>query len=671
MVKLSGLLAALKRLVFLQDAPADVATSSPLFERTKRWTDAVASITLVRLVVWVAIAAFVYQGVLSDAFKATEWMDDHQFMSWEESDRLTLLRWGQLPQWNPYWCGGTVAAAAPEDPFFGPDFLLRLAFGVSHGRRLAILLLVVMGFEGMYRLCRRLDATVVASGFAAVAFGTCDRYVQYIHDGWVNFLGFELIPWVAFCFLKGLESWRYRLLGGFFFAWIVLSAGTYPAPFAMLVVGYLAIAMSLRGLVKGGHVKGARAWLTPWVTAISIGLAGLALSFGKLVPTLAFVRQFPRVFAPIETLQGPNLFAGFYIKYAAVLLFALVALVTADAAAGIFCGGFVLFFALALGDFGAWSPFHLLKLLPVFSQLRFPDRYMVVALFFIAVCAARGITRLEDSIPAVVRGVWSRVRAWRRKEPSEAPVELVFLAVLLATYGAYRAVRPPLDDLVEHVRIKPGMMFLQEAPRRFEQPFKQHRGNRRDAHIFPSINMGSIYCVAGNPLPESALLRADLPAEEYPVDPAKATVKRLSWSPNVIELEVDAKEATTIRVNQNWAPEWRTDVGTVKSDEKLLAVDVPAGKHMITLAYRDRALMACLLVSLATLLAMLSLVARDTWKWLRDERERWVTMPTWPDEATRGEGEEGEAEGEPEPEPEPEPKTEAAKEKKAPDDEAS
>ena len=626
---------ALKRLVTQHDPPASASADTTLFERTARWTDTLASISVIRLLVWIAIAAYVYQGVLSDAWKVTEWMDDHQFYAWEEADRMTLLRWGQLPAWNPYWCGGTVGVAAPEDPFFGPDFLLRIIFGVSHGRRLAILLLVVMGMEGTFRLSRRLDSSVVASGFAAVVFATCDRYVAFIHDGWVNFLGFELIPWVALCFLKGLESWRYRLLGGFFLAWIVLSAGTYPAPFAMLTVGYLTVAFSIRGLTKG--TPGSRAWLTPWVTALTIGLVGLALSFGKLVPTLGFLRQFPRVFSPVEVLQLPQLFAGFYLKYAMVLLFTLVALVTADLAAGVFAGGMVLFFALAMGDFGSWSPFHILKSLPVFSQLRFPDRYMVVVLFFAAIGSARGITRLEDTLPALLRGAWNRFRTWRKKTARDVPRELVWVAVALSTYGAYRVTRPHLEDIVESVRIKPGQMFVQEGPRAYDQPFRQHRGNRRDTHVFPAANMGSIYCVAGNPLPESALLRGDLPAEEYPVDPTKATVKRLSWSPNVIELEVDAHEATTIRVNQNWAPEWRTTVGTVKSDEKLLAVDVPAGKHVITLAYRDRALLACLLFSLVSLLALVGVFARDGWRWFREERTRWATMPTWPDELDKNE----------------------------------
>lgn len=618
---------AVKRFVAQQDPPSP---SPGMFESTQRWTDSLASMTVVRLAVWVAIAAFAYQGVLTDAFKMTEWMDDHQFHSWEESDRMTLLRWGQLPAWNPYWCGGTVGAAAPEDPFFGPDFLLRILFGVAHGRRLAIILLVVMGFEGTYRLCRRVDCTVVASGFAAIAFGTCDRFVAFIHDGWINFLGFELIPWVALCFLKGLESWRYRLLGGFFFAWIVLSAGTYPTPFATLALGYLTVAFSIRGLVNGA--PGSRAWLTPWVTALTIGLVGLALSFGKIVPTLAFVTQFPRVFTPIEAGQAPVLFAGFYGRYGFVLFFALIALVTADAAAGLFLGGLVFFFALAVGDFGPWSPFHLLKSLPVFRQLRFPDRYMVLVLMFAAVCAARGITRLEDAVPSVVRGAWSRFRAWRNKETSEAPAELVYVAIAIAAYGAYTVVRPQLTQLLESVKIKPGTMYVQEGPRSYDQPFRQTRGNRRDAHIFPAANLGTIYCFAGNPLPVSPLLRGDLPAEEYPVDPRKATVKRLSWSPNEIELEIDAREATTIRINQNWAPEWRTSVGNVKNDERLLAVDVPAGKYTLTLAYRDRALIACLLVSVAASLLLLFVFGRDGWRWFRNERVRWATLPTWPDE---------------------------------------
>jgi hypothetical protein len=595
---------------------------------TKRWTDRVASMTVVRLVVWVAIAAWVYQGILSDPFKLADWMDDHQFYAWEESDRMTLLRWGQLPAWNPYWCGGTAGIAAPEDSFLSPDFLLRLVWGVAHGRRLAIMLFLVAGMEGMYRLCRRLDSSVMASTFAAVVFATCDRYVSFLHDGWINFLGFELLPWVVLCFLNGLKSWRWRLLGGFFLAWIVLNAGTYPAPYTIVVLGYLTIFLSIRAAIGGER----RAWLAPWKSAVTIGVTALGLAAGKLIPTMALLSQFPRHFTPVEQHGAPELFSAFFVKYGVVMVLGLVALVLADSIAGVFVGGAILAFGLAMGDFGPTSPFHLLKMLPMFSQLRFPDRYTVLILFFSALCAARGITRLEDSLPRLVGGLWARWFAWRKRPARALPPELAWVAVFAAALLAYRWLRPQTEEIAELVRIRPGSMMVEEPPRAYEQPFRQSRGNRRDAHVFPAANMGTIYCVAGNPLPQSALLRGDLPQEEYPSDPTKATVTRKSWSPNVIELDVDAKEATTIFINQNWAPEWRSSVGTVKDHEKLLAIDVPAGKYTMEIAYRSRLLIGCLLVSLITLLGVLYAFARGGFLWVRAERVRWATLPTWPDD---------------------------------------
>jgi hypothetical protein len=148
------------------------------------------------------------------------------------------------------------------------------------------------------------------------------------------------------------------------------------------------------------------------------------------------------------------------------------------------------------------------------------------------------------------------------------------------------------------------LAFTFEPARTYEQPFRQHRGNRRDAHIFPAINMGSIYCITGIPVPQSPLLRADLAQEEYPLDPSLATVRRMRWTPNEITLDVQARRATRILVNQNYDHHWRSTVGTVVSHQGLLAVDVPAGRHTVVLTFVDRALQLSLLVSSLTLLAL-------------------------------------------------------------------
>jgi hypothetical protein len=597
--------------------------------QTKRFTDKLFGNTLLRFCFWVAVLGFVFPGLFSDAYKLAEWMDDHQFYSWETSDRETLVRWGQLPMWNPYWCGGTAGAGAPEDPFLGPDFLFRIFYGVAHGRRIALGFLVVMGFEGMYRLSRKLDSSAVGAIIAAVCFGTCEKFIGFIHDGWVNFLGFELIPWAVLCFFQGFDGkykMAWRLLGGFFIAWILLSAGTYPTPFTLLVLGYLFIVFTFTGLMGRDKTHAAR----PIVSITIMGVTSLGLALVKVVPMMLFLKQFPRVFTPVETNSALALVTPFWDRYALICILAFVALGFADRVAGIFFFGAVLFLAFACGDFGPYSPFHLLKKLPIFGQLRIPDRYMVLVLFFMCVAAARGATRIEDAASRILTGIWDliarRVPLMRGEARSVAIATFVGVAATVAARLAWQ----PTEDVLETVKIRPGGMYVLEAPRTYDQPFKQSRGNRRDAHVFTAANLGSLYCVSGNPVPESALLRGDLEQEEYPEDPAKATVKRLDWSPQAITLEVDAREATTVRINQNYDAHWRTDVGTVRDLDKLLVVDVPAGKNVVHVTYKDYTTYFCLAVSLATLIALLRRAFRGARAFVQEERTKWKTLPFWP-----------------------------------------
>ena len=96
---------------FLRTLFAQADGPSSLFEHTVRWTDRIADVTVIRLVVWLAIAGFVHQGIYTDPYKVAEWFDDHTFNAFEHYDRETLLRWHQLPMWNPWWCGGTLGVS--------------------------------------------------------------------------------------------------------------------------------------------------------------------------------------------------------------------------------------------------------------------------------------------------------------------------------------------------------------------------------------------------------------------------------------------------------------------------------------------------------------------------------------------------------------------------------
>jgi hypothetical protein len=599
---------------------------SLLGAETNRFTDRIFGNTLIRFGIWVVVLGYVFPGLFTDAFKLAEWMDDHQFYSWETSDRETLLHWGQIPMWNPFWCGGTAGAGAPEDPFFGPDFLFRLVFGVAHGRRLALGFLVVMGMEGMYRLARTLDSSAVGAIVAAVVYATCDKFIGFIHDGWVNFLGFELIPWAVMCFFRGFRTNGWRLFGGFIIAWILMSAGTYPTPFTLLALFYLFAVYFARGLLS----KDKRSAILPTQSLFVMGVVAIGLALVKLIPMVLFLKQFPRVFTPVETNSMFGLLTPFWDRYALVCILAFVALGFADRVAGVFFFGAIIFFSFACGDFGPYSPFHMVKLLPIFGQLRIPDRYMVLVLFFMCVAASRGATRVEDTASKIATAIWDvialKVRHMRGEARTAAAATFVGIAAMVMARTLYQ----PALDVLETVKIRPSMMYTLEPPRTMEQPFKQSRGNRRDAHVFTAANLGSLYCVAGNPVPESALLRGDLEQEEYPEDPSKASVKRLDWSPQAITLDVDAKEATTIRINQNWSSHWGSDVGTVREEQKLLVIDVPAGKNIIHVRYRDYTTYFCLAVSLATLIGLLRHAARKTRDFVKAERAGWRTLPLWP-----------------------------------------
>jgi hypothetical protein len=103
----------------------------------------------------------------------------------------------------------------------------------------------------------------------------------------------------------------------------------------------------------------------------------------------------------------------------------------------------------------------------------------------------------------------------------------------------------------------------------------------------------------------SPKLRGDLASEEYVADPEVGKAKRTSWSPNEIVVHASMKRPGRLLVNQNWHPGWRSSVGTVVSDDGLLAVDLPSGEHDVTLAFRPRSALAG---GAVTLIALASLV---------------------------------------------------------------
>src|SRR5690606_9648210 len=94
-------------------------------------------------------------------------------------------------------------------------------------------------------------------------------------------------------------------------------------------------------------------------------------------------------------------------------------------------------------------------------------------------------------------------------------------------------------------------------------------------------------------------------------EPSAGAVKRTAWAPNRIVVDASLSRDARLLVNQNWHPGWRASVGTVVSDDGLLAVDLPAREHSVVNAFRPMSAIAGAAVSGVALLALLALVVGE------------------------------------------------------------
>jgi hypothetical protein len=333
---------------------------------------------------------------------------------------------------------------------------------------------------------------------------------------------------------------------------------------------------------------------------------------------LAVIRAHPRYFYTPETTWPGDVLGGLALRatdewwtrllwtplggfnYIGTVVFglAIAGVLTVDRRAIGLATVAVLFGGLACGVHGPLSPWSLVHRLPLFTQLRTPYRFIVVAGLLLALVAARGLTRIEDGLALAVVA-WQR----RRGRPSARPfTQKMILGSIGAAIAVAVAILAARQTIVDH-RLLVGSVFGEDDPPRTFDEFRQAKGNRWDAHVYPAGNRGLLTCFEETEFPESPLLRGDIPSEEY-ADAKDAKVTRTLWTPNRIVLHVDAAKPFDLLVNQNFHGAWRASRGEVFAKEKLLAVHAPAGQYDLVLTYRDWSVVIGGFVSVGGLLAL-------------------------------------------------------------------
>ena len=539
-------------------------------------------------------AAFVWT-VLPDAGRLNEFRDVHHLFLYERSAIDTIRHFGQLPLWNPYYCGGFDAVAAPQTRFVSPTLLLGLLFGAERAEILTVFFFAIVGMEGMYRWLRLRVTEPLAALIIAPIFALSGQFTVAYFRGWIQFFGFELVPWI----LLGITLAARRkpigmAISSIAFATMLGFAGFFAAP----MIAIAATLEALRALVE--QPKPAR--LRSFGMLVATASFMITVSLLRLWPVAETLMSAPRIMAGtpgfqprallaalvgvLDTKDGNTELVGSFYVGAAFL--GLVALGGHNRKSIRALGIVIVFVWLAAGYARQPSLFALLRQIPMFAATRYPERFLWLAALFASEPAANALA----GVPVLGEG-----KRWR------AGVWLVLGGAAAWCIGQQIAA-------FHRVAAARTLGVVTERP---TSNFHQTRGNRWLAVHLESQGLGSLSCYETHRLAESTLLRGDLAAEEYlaPDSADAGSVKRVAWSPNRIDLHVDVSRPARVLVNQNWAPGWHASVGKVVSHEGLIAIDVPAGAQDVALSFRPWSTLGGGAATLASLLALALIVRRS------------------------------------------------------------
>jgi len=545
--------------------------------------------------------------------------DWRAFSTLWEASRVALTDFHQFPSWNPYHCGGLVLFQDPESPFPGPMFLLTFFWlSTPVAMKVWILAHLVCGALGARALVADRGGNAAEQVLAATVTAACGFFAEHIGGGHLSFTSFLYLPPILWAFRRSLGDLRYVVLVAALFAVTVIEGGTYPAPL-------MAVALAAESLARLGSAEDRRALVR--ALPLTAGLFML-LAAVRLLPALHYLREHPRL-EPLDDKIGLHEIFSFWvtrahgrrlaghgyvwpeyddyvgvIPVALMLAGAAIALVVRDPqrrARRIDLFVLAVLIWCALGNVRGPSLFAALHALPVFHSLRVPSRFLGPAMVAFGLLAAAALATGRRALTG-----W-RPRLGRAVELGELLlVAAVALDVCLVNQPIMQqGLDPPMP------RAPAGADFFQNPAASYAR-----------LPSFPVAGFGTRGCYV--PLewrPAFGITDGRGPQARLE-PPAAGTIAASTWSPNRLDFDLQLAEPATMIVNQNYETGWQAAGGEtvgayvvrearfwdirgrprdlpVKGAIGLLAVQLPAGTHHLTLRHRPPWLLAGVLLSLA------------------------------------------------------------------------
>jgi hypothetical protein len=523
------------------------------------------------------------------AYPNTQAGDGPQYHKMLEAARISLLRYHELPLWNPYECGGLPLWDNPQAFVGAPLSWLTFVVGTTRTMELWYVIHSAIGFVCMWLLSKKELRLSRAAAFVASAMWAFNGFhQQHYSGGHTTFVPFLYFPLAILLWRRAEDDVRYAVGLGTLVAWMLYEGAVYPVP-------HLAILLAAEALT--------RAWPLRRIPRIVragaiVGLFAFVLSAGRLLPVIEQLRAHTRGLAvEKDAMQWSTLKEMFLVRthprpapgqeyvwpefgaYLGPILLGLAVVgVLAEGVANVWLFALLgLVFALMCGHFSPYAPWHILKghIFP-FKEMRVPSRFRCEVTLFLAVFAGLAIDRL----PEMLRRLRMREHAAGLLRAGLVVMALIGIGDMLGVgidWFSSRFDAAPAAHPAPSTRLYfggPGLAQFIDEP-------QQNRGR---TGCWDEWGFG-----AGAPLWDG-----DVPQARAT---GGAVVEVANRTQNTFALDVVASAPSKILLNSTFDLGWRTNVGTLREENRELVLDVPEGRHHVAIRYWPRLMSAGIVVN--------------------------------------------------------------------------
>jgi hypothetical protein len=518
--------------------------------------------------------------------------DQHLF--YYASVLKSVLEYGQLPFWNPWYCGGNVLWQNPQVPLLSPVFPLALVMSLPLAMKINIVLHYWIGLAGMHLLLARslgVRSRIVVTSLAIVS--VCSgALAMHLAVGHSVFLPVLYLPLQLHFVIRAVRSGSMRdaALAATPLALMVYNGALHAVPMSVAGVGIFCFAAAV-----------ARRQIRPVaVAALVVGL-GFAFAAPKLLPVTMFVNsdQFwdaRTVIDHPDAMSGEMVLRAYVDRYqdrglrfehqrsgwyeygnyigsvAAVcflasLLFAFVVPGSQERWLGLSLAvTAVLFLLLSAGEFSPYAPASLARFVPLFSSFRIPSRYTLAFVLFATSAAGWAWTAVSTGSSA-----------------SRPAALLTSLIAVLAVADVAVQTRQQFSGVFSRDPLDAGFQ-LGGGPRTPIPTDTTSNAYGADSPMLNALMHNRSFWACYESLQIVHTATADHPLIE---SDESTRIVDVRFTPNRIDFSVAAgRGASLVRLNQNAVPGWRSSLGPVESDSTS-GMHAPlkpgeAGKHSFT-----------------------------------------------------------------------------------------